>query len=116
VTDPRSPAAAATGPRVSGWAPEPSRAVAVVQRAIAVVVVAQLVVASIARVPANRWSFYDPRPRPAALSATLGAEVLARFAPGPATVRAVGRGTMQFLRVPPPKTREAAVTIALPGR
>ena len=47
MTDRRSPAAAAAGPRLSGWAPEQSRALALVQRAIAVVVVAQLVIASI---------------------------------------------------------------------
>lgn len=63
------------------------------------------------RVPASAWSFYDPRPRRAAMSVVPSSAVLARFAPGPGRVRAVARGTRQFLREPPPAVREVAVRI-----
>jgi hypothetical protein len=63
-------------------------------------------------VPANRDPASDPRPRRAALAVTLGDAALARFRPGPATLRAVAVGRSQWLRVPPPTVRETSVEIA----
>jgi hypothetical protein len=41
----------------------------------------------------------------------LAPEQLARFLSGPATVRATATGRRQWLRLPPPTVREAAVDI-----
>jgi hypothetical protein len=63
-------------------------------------------------VPRNRDPASDPRPRSATLAVTLTPELLGRFRPGPAVVRATAIGRSQWLRVPPPMVREAPVTIA----
>ena len=54
---------------------------------------------------------YDPRPRHDSIFTVLGTDMLGRFAPGPATLRATAIGSMQWLRTPPPTVREAPVTI-----
>ena len=41
------------------------------------------------------------------------AALLERFRPGPATLRATGLGSSQWLRVPPPEVRERYVEIAV---
>jgi hypothetical protein len=61
--------------------------------------------------PRNWDAAYDPRPRHDSIFTVLGADVLGRFAPGPATLRATAIGSMQWLRTPPPTVREASVTI-----
>jgi hypothetical protein len=63
-------------------------------------------------VPGNWDAGLDPRTRSASQTVAVSQEVLARFAPGPAIVRATAIGRPQWLRVPPPLVREAAVEIA----
>ena len=61
--------------------------------------------------PENRSFFYDPRPLRAELRATISKEVLNRFEPGGAIIRAVAEGRSQFFNVPSPKVRELAITL-----
>jgi hypothetical protein len=63
-------------------------------------------------VPASRAAQTDPRSRHASVSIVLTRAVLSRFHAGPARLRAVGLGSSQFLRVPPPEIREIPVQIA----
>ena len=67
------------------------------------------------RVPANDDPALDPRSRRDSLRVVLTAELLGRFRPGPAVVRATGRGRSQWLRVPPPEVREVRVEIPPPS-
>jgi hypothetical protein len=60
----------------------------------------------------NRDGALDPRPRRATLTATLAPSTVARFAAGPAVLRAVATGASQWLRTPPPTVREARVILA----
>ena len=60
----------------------------------------------------NRVAVYDPRWGRGALAVTLTPELLARFAAGPAVLRATGRGSSQWLRIPPPTVREVRVELA----
>ena len=62
--------------------------------------------------PRNGNASYDPRPQRGSASVVLTQAHLARFAPGPAVVRATAFGSMQWLRTPPPKIRERRVEIA----
>ena len=64
------------------------------------------------RIPRNWDGVYDPLPRRGALAVTLGPESLAGFRPGPAVLRATGRGGPQWFRTPPPVVREVPVEIA----
>ena len=64
--------------------------------------------------PRNANASYDPRPQRGMASVMLTPVMLARFAGGPALVRATAYGSMQWLRKPPPKIREQRVTIAPP--
>lgn len=66
---------------------------------------------AIKEVPRNWDPVFDPRPRKDSLTAAMSAERLARFEPGPGLVRATARGSMQWLREPPPMVRERAVII-----
>lgn len=66
---------------------------------------------AIKEVPRNRDPVFDPRPRRDSLVVVLSPERLAHFEPGRALVRATARGSMQWLREPPPQVRERAVTI-----
>ena len=63
------------------------------------------------RVRGNEWASFDPRPRRDSQQVVLTAEQLARFLPGPATIRATATGRSQWLRLPPPTVREEAVEI-----
>jgi hypothetical protein len=63
----------------------------------------------------NRDGALDPRPRRATLTVTLPPATLARFAAGPAVLRAVATGASQWLRTPPPTVRSAPVTLAPPA-
>lgn len=62
-------------------------------------------------IPANHTASLDPRIRSARLMVPIERDVLARFEPGDAVLRVSGLGRSQWLRVPPPKTRELAVRI-----
>jgi hypothetical protein len=67
-------------------------------------------------VPHNADPPGDPRPQRASVEVVLAPEVLARFKPGPARLRAVGIGSSQWFRVPPPTVRELPVEIAASPR
>ncbi|HJQ97552.1 MAG TPA: hypothetical protein VJ826_04505 [Candidatus Polarisedimenticolaceae bacterium] len=54
---------------------------------------------------------YDPRWRRGTQRIVVTPEMLAGFSPGPATLRATATGRPQWLRLPPPLVREAAVVI-----
>lgn len=60
----------------------------------------------------NDLAVYNPRFYHTRDSVTLTPAHLARFAPGPASLRITGMGVSQFLHVPPPVVRETTVTIA----
>lgn len=62
-------------------------------------------------IPDNKSRFYDPRPQRAVIHATIPADVHSRFQSGPLSIRAVGAGRMQLLRVPPPVTSEVTTTL-----
>ena len=62
-------------------------------------------------VPNSADPFFDPRTVRGALSTTVTTELLARFSPGPALIRATARGRPQWMREPPPLVRQAAVVI-----
>jgi hypothetical protein len=66
------------------------------------------------QLPGNVWASFDPRPRKGSHAVTLTPEALARFAEGPATLRATATGRPQWTRLPPPTVREAAVEIRRP--
>lgn len=68
---------------------------------------------AVRRVPGNRDGATDPRSRRASIVVSLTPELLARYEPGPARLRASGLGSSQWLRVPPPTVRE--VVVALPA-
>jgi hypothetical protein len=59
----------------------------------------------------NHNASWDPRSRRASLTVVVTDEMLARFTPGPAVVRATGHGNPQWLRTPPPTVREVAVRL-----
>lgn len=65
------------------------------------------------RVPKNGFASYDPRPRRASLSVELTPELLGRFRPGPARVRATALGGSQWtgLLKAPSMVREIEVEI-----
>jgi len=66
---------------------------------------------SVAELPANHIPSYDPRSRTASVTVRLTPEQLSKFARGPALLRVTAYGNMQWLRTPPPKVREAVVSI-----
>jgi hypothetical protein len=68
---------------------------------------------SVKRVQTSFEPAYDPIPKRGSQSIALGPEQLARFASGPAIVRATAIGSPQWLRTPPPTVREVPVTIDL---
>jgi hypothetical protein len=61
--------------------------------------------------PGNRNPAMDFRPRRDSVVVHVTPDLLARFAPGPVTVRALGIGSSQWLRVPPDEIRELRVEI-----
>ena len=71
---------------------------------------------TIQSVPKNTWAFLDPRTREASQAAVLSADVLNRFAPGEAKVRATVSGRFQLGHLPAPVVREVAVKISGSGQ
>lgn len=59
----------------------------------------------------NNLAFFDPRTQHGSDSVTLTSEMLLRFQPGPARLRAVATGREQWTRLPPPTVRELEVEI-----
>ena len=59
----------------------------------------------------NNLAFFDPRTQHGSDSVTLTSEILSRFQPGPARLRAVATGREQWTRLPPPTVRELEVEI-----
>jgi hypothetical protein len=53
----------------------------------------------------------NPFPVRDSMTVLISPEVLARFDTGPATLRAIGLGGSQWMRVPPPTVRERAVVL-----
>jgi len=72
---------------------------------------AQVETLAVTRVRKGMPAGYDPRIFKAARTVVVGDSTLSRFAAGPAQLRAVAIGSMQWLRVPPPTIRETAVQI-----
>ena len=62
-------------------------------------------------VPAGPSPASDPRFRRGAMSIVVTPELLTRFAPGAAVIRATAHGRPQWMRTPPPEVREVAVQI-----
>jgi hypothetical protein len=69
---------------------------------------------AIKEVPRNWDPVFDFRFRRDSLVVEFTPERLAHFEAGPALVRATARGSMQWLREPPPQARERAVVIERP--
>jgi hypothetical protein len=63
------------------------------------------------RIPSNHVASLDPRTRSVHLMVPIERELLARFRPGDAVLRAHAIGGPQWLRTPPPKMREVGVRI-----
>jgi hypothetical protein len=59
----------------------------------------------------NEWGSIDPRTRRASQTVVLTPEVLSRFSPGAAVLRATATGRPQWTRLPPPTVREPAVEL-----
>ena len=59
----------------------------------------------------NNLAFFDPRTQHGSDSVTLTSEILSRFQPGLARLRAVATGREQWTRLPPPTVRELEVEI-----
>lgn len=59
----------------------------------------------------NELGFFDPRTQHASDSVSLTPELLAKFEPGAARLRAVAVGREQWTRLPPPTVREIAVEL-----
>ena len=62
-------------------------------------------------VDSNDSFFYDPRPKGMAMNVVVPVDLLSRFTPGHATIRATAVGRPQWLRTPPPTVDEARVTL-----
>jgi len=59
----------------------------------------------------NNLAFFDPRAQHGSDSLVLTSEVLSKFEPGAARLRAVATGREQWTRLPPPTVRELEVEI-----
>jgi hypothetical protein len=59
----------------------------------------------------NELGFFDPRTQHKSGNVTLPAELLAKFQPGAARLRAVATGRPQWTRLPPPTVREIEVEL-----
>ena len=64
------------------------------------------------RARVNSVSAYDPRVFQYTPTITITGEMLARFEPGPATLRLTGFGGQKLLRTPAPRVREMKVQIS----
>jgi len=63
------------------------------------------------RLMPNDWSLFDPRIRRGEQTAVVTPDILRRFSPGAALVRATALGGPQWMRTPPPVVREMGVEI-----
>jgi hypothetical protein len=63
------------------------------------------------RLPPNPNASLDPRLRRDTIVTVVGDSLLARYAGGPATLRATAIGGPQWFRTPPPQVREIAVQV-----
>ena len=63
------------------------------------------------RIPSNHVASLDPRTQSAHLMVPIERDLLARFRPGDAVLRAHAIGAPQWLRIPPPKVQDVAVRI-----
>ena len=63
------------------------------------------------RVMSNNLAFFDPRTQRGSLRVVVTPEMLARFRPGAAELRATAYGHSQWMRVPPPVVRLQDVEI-----
>jgi len=61
--------------------------------------------------PGNDLAFFDPRKQHGSDSVKLTPELLAKFEPGTARLRAIATGRHQWMRLPPPTVRELEVVI-----
>jgi len=59
----------------------------------------------------NELAFFDPRTQHGSDSVAITAEMLSKFQPGPARLRAVATGREQWTRLPPPTVREMEVVL-----
>jgi hypothetical protein len=59
----------------------------------------------------NNLAFFDPRTQHGSDSVVLTSEILSRFQPGSARLRAVATGREQWTRLPPPTVREIEVEV-----
>lgn len=60
----------------------------------------------------NEFGFLDPRAKQASQKVAIGSDVLTRFQPGEAQLRATAIGRPQWGRTPPPVVRELRVEIS----
>src|SRR5262245_18721847 len=63
------------------------------------------------RARVSRVNTYDPRVFESVRTVTITPGLLARFSPGPATLRLTGFGGEKLLRTPAPRVRELAVQL-----
>jgi len=63
------------------------------------------------QVRGNELGFFDPRTRHGSEGAMLTMDILSRFQPGGARLRATATGRHQWFRLPPPTVREFEVEI-----
>ena len=64
------------------------------------------------KVRGNELGFFDPRSKQATQKVTISNDVLTRFHPGEAQLRATAIGRHQWMRLPPPVVRELHVEIS----
>ena len=63
------------------------------------------------QVPQNDSFFYDFRTKRAEFDVTVPPDIMSRFKPGPAKVRLIAEGRMQWVHVPPPKIDVVSVEL-----
>jgi hypothetical protein len=63
------------------------------------------------RISNNKWAFMDPRTRRVSNTSVLTEDVIKKFQPGHAVLRATATGLPQLGHVPPPLVREIAIEI-----
>ena len=63
------------------------------------------------RLQPNEWSLFDSRIRRGEQTTVVTPEILQRFSPGVALLRATALGGPQWMRTPPPTVREMGVEI-----
>ena len=63
------------------------------------------------QVPQNDSFFYDFRTKRAAFDVTVPPDIMSRFKPGPAKVRLIAEGRMQWVHVPPPKIQVVPIEL-----